>query len=127
MSVGAAVPADLIWATRGKHWGFRFLLDAGLLDPLPEYERVVASIGDDPLGWSRVEDASAVRFPDPIGRRDAAGRVIPHEFVILGERAQEIHSAAEGIEKIWPIVAAAYERVWDFDSPPVLKDLRFDT
>ena len=32
----------LIWATRGRSWGFRFLLNAGLPDPLADYERSFA-------------------------------------------------------------------------------------
>ncbi len=33
---------NLIWATRGRSWGFRFLLDGGYSDPLPVYEKAFA-------------------------------------------------------------------------------------
>ena len=29
---------SLIWATRGRTWGFRFLRDGGFPDPLPVYD-----------------------------------------------------------------------------------------
>ena len=34
----------LIWATRGRTWGFRFLRDGGLEDPLDTYEEAFAGI-----------------------------------------------------------------------------------
>ena len=117
----------LIWATRGRSWGFRFLLDGGLSDPLPEYERVAAGLGDEPTAWHQAAGKVAVRFPDPQGRRDAAGRVIPHEFVVSGDAAVNIQSAEDGLRLIWPLVDVAYARVWDADGPPSADDLRLET
>lgn len=117
----------LIWATRGRTWGFRFLLDGGLSDPLLEYERIVAGLGDEPTAWRRVAGKVALRFPDPLGRRDASGRVIPHEFVVSGDLANEIGSAEEGRQQVWPLVAEAYARIWDAEDPPSATDLRFAT
>ena len=39
--------AGLIWATRGRTWGFRFLLDGGQADPLTTYERAFARLPDE--------------------------------------------------------------------------------
>lgn len=117
----------LIWATRGRTWGFRFLLDGGLSDPLLEYERSVAGLEDEPTAWRRVAGKVALRFPDPLGRRDASGRVIPHEFVVSGNLANEIRSAEEGRQQVWPLVAEAYARIWDAEDPPSATDLRFAT
>ena len=39
MRRGEELTARLIWATRGRSWGFRFLLKGGLSDPLMAYER----------------------------------------------------------------------------------------
>lgn len=51
----------LIWLTRGRSWGFRFLLDGGLPDPLPEYERVFERVDqDEPAACDRVADAVAL-------------------------------------------------------------------
>ncbi|WP_156759165.1 hypothetical protein [Microbacterium karelineae] len=103
---------NLIWATRGRRWGFRFLRDGGHADPLPVYERAFADAGDDEAVCVRAGDAIALRFPDPEGRRDDAGRVIPHEFVIL-DPPGDIATVAEGIRVVWPLVSDVYARVWD--------------
>lgn len=45
------VPTRLIWATRGRSWGFRFMLDGGLSDPLPDCERAFGDVKDAPTAW----------------------------------------------------------------------------
>lgn len=125
MTPAQDVPKQLIWATRGRSWGFRFLLDGGFADPLPEYESAFVGVGEEPAGWSRAEGKVALRFPDPVGRADTAGRVIPHEFVIFGEFAEGICSVEDGLRKVWPIVEFAYGQVWDAKTPPSAADLRF--
>lgn len=115
----------LIWATRGRSWGFRFLLDGELSDPLPTYERSFANLEHEPAAWRRTVGEVALRFPDPLARRDAAGRIIPHEFVVIGNFADEIGSVEDGLQRVWPLVAEAYARVWDAESPPVTSDLAF--
>jgi hypothetical protein len=119
-------PERLIWASRGRTWGFRFLLDGGLPDPLPEYERATAHLGDEPKAWHFADGRGALRFPDPDGRRDAAGRLIPHEFVVFGDLASSIRSAAEGQDLVWHLVSTAYGRVWTLDAPPSAADLYSD-
>lgn len=118
---------SLIWATRGRSWGFRFLLNGGQSDPLLDYERSFADLEDEPTTWRRVAGKVALRLPDPLGRKDAAGRVIPHEFVVAGDLADEIGSIEDGLHRIWPLVADAYARVWDADIPPSVADLGFTT
>lgn len=116
----------LIWATRGRTWGFRFLLDGEWGDPLAEYERVFSGAPDRPTAWLRTGGTVAVRFPDPQGRRDASGRVIPHEFVAIGDLATNVNSVAEGIEEFWPLVEHAYARVWNSERAPATDDLLFN-
>ncbi|WP_245616183.1 hypothetical protein [Phycicoccus jejuensis] len=116
----------MIWATRGHTWGFRFLLDAGRDDPLSDYERAFARDLDKPVVWRQVSELTAVRFPDPLGRRDTAGRVIPHEFVALGGLAASITSVDDGNKLLWPLVEHAYARIWSSDAAPTEGDLRFD-
>jgi len=115
----------LIWATRGRSWGFRFLLNAGLPDPLAEYERSFADLGDEPTAWRRAAGRVALRFPDPLRRRDISGRVIPHEFVVFGDLTNKIDSVDDGLQEVWPLVADAYDRVWDAEDPPSGADLHF--
>lgn len=119
-------PTQLIWATHGHTWGFRFLLDAGREDPLPDYERAFAGALDHPAVWHQMGKVVAVRFPDPQGRRDASGRVIPHEFVAFGDLAAKITSVDDGTTQLWPLVEHAYARVWNADVAPAEDDLRFD-
>ncbi|MGZ8178711.1 hypothetical protein ACXVUM_12360 [Williamsia sp. SKLECPSW1] len=110
---------SMVWATRGRAWGFRFLLDAGLSDPLPDYERALADLGDEPATWRRHGEQVALRFPDPLGRRDSAGRVIPHEFVLFGDLAARVDSVEDGLNTVWPLVSEKYAQVWDASDPPV--------
>lgn len=126
MSSAPSRPTQLIWATRGRSWGFRFLLDAGFADPLPEYERAFTGLSDGVTAWRQERHYVALRFPDPPRRRDAAGRVIPHEFVVFGDLADAVGSVGEGIQRIWPLVDPAYARIWDADATPTAADLRFD-
>ena len=107
---------SLVWATRGRDWGFRFLRDGGLADPLPLYETAFAGIEDEPEAWRRDGEMVACRFPDPLERRDAAG-VIPHEFVVTGPSAAGIDSAQDGRRLVWPLVADEFTRVWELPQP----------
>src|SRR4051812_39746227 len=110
---------SLIWATRGRMWGFRFLRNAGFEDPLPVYETAFSEVQDGSEAWRRVArtlalpEMVALRFPDPVGRRDLAGRVIPHDFVIFGALADKVDSVEAGRLRIWPLVADDFERVWE--------------
>lgn len=126
MSTEPSRPTQFIWATRGRSWGFRFLVDAGFDDPLPEYERAFAGLADHHTAWHREDGRLALRFPDPPGRRDAAGRVIPHEFVVFDDLAGHIRSVDDGIQRIWPLVEHVYARIWDSDNAPTANDLRLD-
>ena len=111
---------SLIWATRGRTWGFRFLLNGGFEDPLLEYEKVFSDVDDETEFCHRVGKKVALRFPDPLERKDAAGRVIPHEFVVFGPLAEEIESVEDGLRLVWcqPQVADEFARVWDSAKPP---------
>jgi hypothetical protein len=110
---------SLIWATRGRTWGIRFLLDGGFDDPLPEYDALFLTVGDEPTVCHRVDGTVALRFPDPLGRTDRSGRIITHEFVVSGPLANEITSVEAGRRLIWnqPQVADEYARVWDQPKP----------
>jgi hypothetical protein len=110
--------AGFIWATRGRTWGFRFLRRGGFEDPLRVYEDSFSDIGDQPEAWRRVADKVVLRFPDPDGRQDASGRVIPHDFVLLGPWADGIKSLEDGRQRIWHEVADEFRRVWDKTEPP---------
>ena len=109
---------NLVWATCGRTWGFRFLLDGGYSDPLPVYERAFGGTEGDSTTCRHVGSQVALRFPDPQGRRDAAGRTIPHDVVVLPPMAYEIHSVEDGQRLIWPLLADAFAHLWDLPEPP---------
>ena len=56
---------NFIWATRGRTWGFRFVRDGGLPDPLVVYDTAFSGVGDEPEAWRRNAETVALRFPDP--------------------------------------------------------------
>lgn len=111
---------SFLWATRGRTWGFRFLRDGGLSDPLPVYDRAFANASDEVSLWQRPArsgEPGALRFPDPLGRCDRSGRVIPHEFVVLAPLTGTIDSLDSGVSVLWPQVADEFARVWDVPHP----------
>jgi hypothetical protein len=114
----------LIWATRGRTWGFRFLRDGGFEEPLRVYDVAFSGVEDGPEVWRRVTgtrdlpEMVALRLPDPLGRHDRAGRVIPHYFVVLPPLADEVGSVEDGLRLVWPVVADQFERVWELSKPP---------
>lgn len=112
----------LLWATRGRSWGFRFLPvdgDGGAAgsDPLPLYERAFAGHEDESEGCWRAGGLVAVRLRDPEGRRDEAGRVILHEMVVDAVQASGIGSPADAAERVWPLLAERYAQLWDGPAP----------
>lgn len=115
---------NLLWATRGRSWGFRFLLDGGFDDPLSTYERAFAGFESQPTVCRRVGSHVALRFSDPSGRRDRAGRAIPHDVVVLPPLADDVRSVDDGLRLVWPRLAEAYARVWDQPQPPSRAEVR---
>lgn len=114
---------SLIWATRGRSWGFRFLLDGGQPDPLPLYDLAFAGTEGEPTVCRRVGTHVALRFPDPLGRRDEAGRVIPHDIVVIPPLADEVRTLGDAQQLIWPRLADVFTRVWDLPQPPSAVDV----
>lgn len=112
----------MIWATRGRSWGFRFLARGGFDDPIHTYEQAFHGAETQQQVCRRRGPMVAVRFPDPEDRRDAAGRVIPHDFVILGPESvvERIDSIETARDVIWPEVAETFALVWLSDEPPRL-------
>lgn len=108
---------SLIWATRGRTWGFKFIHNGGFSDPLPEYDRAFSSDSNEPQVYRRIGGKVALRFPDPLERKDAAGRVIPHEFIVSGPMASQIDSVESGIKVVWPVVANHFEKIWELPGP----------
>lgn len=103
----------LIWATRGRTWGMRFLRDGGVAHPLAVYESAFAGTDDSSDVFRHVNNMVALRLQDPEGRRDEAGRIILHEFVILAPDSTSIGTFQEAIARVWPNVDAEFARIWN--------------
>lgn len=104
-----------LWATRGRDWGFRFLIRPSHgVDPLTLYERVFT---DRPQGAmiSHLDSMTSVRLLDPEGRLDRSGRRILHEFVADGVLARRIDSVSDAERELWPLVARRYDSLWGAD------------
>lgn len=114
---------NLVWATRGRSWGFRFLLNGGHSDPLPVYERAFAGTEGQTTLCQRVDDLVALRLPDPRGRRDQSGRLIPHDIVIPLPLADDVRTVEDGQRLVWPLLADTFARVWDLPKPPTPADI----
>ena len=108
-----------IWATRGKNWGFRFLRTAGRANPLEIYEAAFSGVGDTTEAFRGTADTVAFRFLDPERRRDAAGRVIPHEFVLFPPLSDGVGSVEEGLRLVWPLVSDDFARDWEQARPRI--------
>lgn len=106
-----------IWATRGKNWGFRFLLDGGYVDPLEMYENAFEGNENQPSVYQSRHGLTAVRLEDPEGRVDRAGRVIQHDFVFRTEDANEINNMEDARALLWPMISEKYARIWEVESP----------
>jgi len=107
-----------LWATRGRTWGFRLLRTGGLADPLATYEAAFAGASDEVEVWQVTGAGGALRFPDPLGRRDRSGRVVPHDFVLLGDDARGVTSVDEGRRRLWPRVERVFVEAYDSAAPP---------
>ncbi|RDV08687.1 hypothetical protein DXK94_17385 [Arthrobacter sp. RT-1] len=111
----------LIWATRGRMWGFRFLRDGGFPDPLVEYDKAFSDTEGEPEVCRRIGEVVALRFPDPRSRQDRAGRIIQHDFVVFPPLATAVGSVGDGIRDVWPLVAEQYEEAWNLPKPPLIR------
>jgi hypothetical protein len=109
----------LIWATRGRTWGHRFLLDGGHTDPLPIYDEVFSHVADKRELCAEVGGRVALRLADPQGRKDLAGRIIVHEFVVFLPLATKVTTIDEGLQHIWnrPDIGDRYSEIWNVPDP----------
>ena len=116
----------LIWAARGRDWGFRFLRNDLPGDPLALHDSAFAGFDDASVVCRRITKTRgqramvALRFDDPHGQKDRAGRVIPHDFVLFDALAEEVDSVEAGLQRVWPLVTDDFERIWQLPEPPSL-------
>lgn len=112
----------MIWITRGRRWGFRFLLDGGFEDPLRPYEEAFGSESGEAQFIRHRVGSVAVRLLDPERRKDRVGRTISHDFVVFGDHAEAIASVEDALRVLWPRVADFYGENWDRNEPAPFPD-----
>lgn len=106
-------PMDLIHATRGKTKGFTFLKQGGVPTFLQEYENAFGHDSGQTGVFKKVGGKIAVSFLDPDGKKDFAGRLIPHEILIPKSMAHGINNVDDVMEKIWPLLKDQYESYYN--------------
>ena len=115
-------PSDLIFATRTRGQGISFVRKGNLPDPLLEYDRGFGSDSGEKNVFRRYGDNNekiAVSFDDPDGRKDHAGRVIPHEVIIPKSMSAGINTHAEAVAKAWSILGPKYSEDYDKEINPI--------
>jgi hypothetical protein len=104
-------PGSYIWATRGHEWGFRFLRDGGYSDPLPVYEAAFSGVEEEREVCRQINGLLVLRFSDPDGRRDRAGRPISHDFVIR-PNTTGLPALEKARSLAWESVRQEYAQRW---------------
>lgn len=108
-------PTGIMFSSRGIDKGFHFLQNGGLKDPLKELEK--AGVGDStPIGtfkrYGKNAEKVYVSFSDPLGRKDAAGRVIPHSVHLPKHLAEGVNTHEEAVNKAWPLIKDSFDAMY---------------
>jgi hypothetical protein len=108
-------PTDIIHATRARTKGFEFRKKGGLPDAFVEWQKNDdgSSLG---AAFKRYGDRSEKvvgTFLDPLGRKDQAGRVIPHTVILPEHLAKGVHNADDLFNKAWPLIKDDFEKFYD--------------
>lgn len=105
-------PTSVIHGSRGKDVGFRFIKRGGVPDPMTEYMQAFdGHTGGD--AFKRFGDGKiAARFSDPEGRKDFAGRTIPHEVIIPKSMADGVNNLDDVVKKFWPTLKPEHDAMY---------------
>jgi hypothetical protein len=103
-------PTDIVFYSRGKNKGLRFMQNGGTPTPLAEFGKGFQGDYDQPMDYfHKYEGKIAVVLKDPEGRKDHAGRYIPHNLIIPKSMAPGIDNIDDVVEKIWPKLKDIYD------------------
>lgn len=108
-------PTDVIHATRGKNQGFQFRKNGGLSDPFVEWSKNDSGHGAGPsfLRYGDKGEKVIGTYLDPLGRKDRAGRVIPHSVILPKHLADNVHNADDLIRVSWPLIKDDFDKFYD--------------
>ena len=107
-------PTELIHATRGKNKGFAFLKQGGIPNYLQEYESAFGHRPEPGMfqRFGKNSEKIAASFLDPEGKKDFAGRIIPHEIIIPSTMAHGINNLDDVKTKIWPLLKETHDNFY---------------
>ena len=113
----AKEPINIVHSSRGKKVGFQFLNRGGLDDPLKEFESagLHTSIGERDGYFKRYGknlEKVAATFNDPDGRKDFAGRIIPHQVMLPESLAKGVSSNEDAKNVAWPLIKDTFEALY---------------
>lgn len=99
-------PTDIIYASRGLNKGFRVFKNGNSPSPIEVMDKAFG--GDlnntDSSHFQKTDGRVAATFLDPEGRKDRAGRVIPHMVVVPKTMSTSLNNLDDVVQKIWPII-----------------------
>lgn len=104
-------PTSILHTSRGKNKGFRFYQQGGTPDYFNLWSRHFEAHGFQREGdiFEKLPNGMvAAAFADPKGRKDAAGRVIPHQVLVPGYLTKGINTLSDVVKEIWPMLEDAY-------------------
>jgi hypothetical protein len=101
-------PITVMHLSRGKNKGFRFYNDGQSPSPLSEYDKGFEGHQESASHFKKYDGKIAATFLDPEGRKDRAGRPIPHQVIIPKSMADGIDNVNDVVTKIWPIIKEDY-------------------
>ena len=122
----AKEPVGVVHGARTKNKGFTFPGRGGLSDPSAEWMKAGFTGSGLPAGvdpatkthaWrygDRGEKIAAV-FPDPLGRRDRAGREIHHEVMLPEEVAKKVKDLSDVPKVAWDLIKDTYDALYEAD------------
>jgi hypothetical protein len=117
---------NILWSTSGRDWEFRFLLEPKQCDDWVAYHRSIvqpSTANETDVNHGSILSGSvlytSVVFLDPEGRKDSAGRVIPHEVAVIGE-----HLDRDNLKNmLWEKLSSVYSQLYGLPYEEV-KDLQ---
>lgn len=104
-------PTSIIHTSRGKNKGFRFYQQGGTPDYFQLWSKHFEQAGGaakNDMFEKLPNGMVAAAFPDPKGRKDAVGRVIPHEVIVPAYLTTGINTISDVVKHVWPMLEDAY-------------------